>query len=258
MYEARSQSSSIQDLIESETQQTTPSRQAGKFAIWVMLSGVIAVFLILLVLNVFVLGSIGGDERGQRRDATTETEADTQPPVYVLSTEEPVESACGTASCKSAARNVTLSAQRDPCVDFYGHVCGVWMKEQRVGGRGQRRRVSVDHAHQEALSVALHQLMVGRTTASLPSALTRLYRRCLEPEENDSRTVRNKLLDSTGVAPWPQPRTDTANPDDVSKVRRHASAFSVFRDFSRSGPLNCTPDDKLWLMPTRAGVEFGS
>ncbi|KAH7951617.1 hypothetical protein HPB52_010925 [Rhipicephalus sanguineus] len=90
-------------------------------------------------------------------------------------------------------------------------------------------RHTVDHAHQAALSRALHKILARRTgirSRGLPDALKRLYRKCLKPRPEDGAELRSKLLDSAGVAPWPQPRRETANAEDVSKVLGNAYYFT--------------------------------
>ncbi|XP_077564301.1 uncharacterized protein LOC144179732 [Haemaphysalis longicornis] len=207
--------------------------ERSRLTLWLMVSGVLLVLLILLVLNLFILSSVGGDwERARKASETPTTE------IYVSYVagrrqEERVRHTCRTEACAAAAANVSLDRTADPCTDLYGYVCNHWLR-----GRGapkgeedwevRRDRHTVDHLHQAALSRALHQILAGPSDRQwlLPEALQRLYRKCLEPGPDAGAQLRAKLLDSAGVAPWPQPRIDTANSEDVSKVLGNAYYFT--------------------------------
>ncbi|KAH9368860.1 hypothetical protein HPB48_004359 [Haemaphysalis longicornis] len=192
-----------------------------------MVSGVLLVLLILLVLNLFILSSVGGDwERARKASETTTTEMYVS---YVAGRrqEERVRHTCRTEACAAAANNVSLDRTADP---LHGPLR---LRLQPLATREEdwevrRDRHTVDHLHQAALSRALHQILAGPSDRQwlLPEALQRLYRKCLEPGPDAGAQLRAKLLDSAGVAPWPQPRIDTANSEDVSKVLGNAYYFT--------------------------------
>lgn len=201
---------------------------------WLMVSGVLLVLLILLVLNLFILSSVGGDwERARKASETPTTVQYISYAAERRREQQHARETCRTEACAAAAANVSLDETANPCTDLYGYVCNHWIR-----GRGspqgeeawemRRNRYTVDHLHQAALSRALHQILAGPSDRQwlLPEALQRLYRKCLEPGPNASAQLRTKLLDSAGVAPWPQPRRDTANSEDVSKVLGNAYYFT--------------------------------
>ncbi|KAH6931439.1 hypothetical protein HPB50_024407 [Hyalomma asiaticum] len=199
--------------------------ERGRWATWLAVVGVLVVLLGLLLTSLLVMTKLGGEWRvirGTTADAVDTTELGH----YVSSMARrhgERGATCRTEACVAAAGNVSLDETTDPCNDLFGHVCNNWIK----GGAGRSYRHTVDHAHQAALSSALHKILARRTgNRSLPNALKRLYRKCLEPGPEDGAELRSKLLDSAGVAPWPQPRRDTANAEDVSKVLGNAYYFT--------------------------------
>ncbi|XP_077485186.1 uncharacterized protein LOC144095282 [Amblyomma americanum] len=209
------------------------SGESKSHAVWFLVAGMVAVFLLLLALNLFILSNVGSDWEHANRPPDT---PDTTLASYLSQGQSrrergAGERTCSTRACVAAAANVSLDAAANPCNDFFGHVCNNWIRgasEARSESWDARNyRYTMDHAHQAALSGALHKLLAGRAGSRwLPAALRRLYRKCLKPGPEDGAQLRSKLLDSAGVAPWPQPRRDTANAEDVSKVLGNAYYFT--------------------------------
>ncbi|XP_049525076.1 uncharacterized protein LOC119456884 [Dermacentor silvarum] len=193
--------------------------------------GTLVVLLALLMASVLVLTRMSSEWGSHRRSPETTDTTESAHYVFPKARRHGERHAtCRTEACAVAADNVSLDTTANPCSDLYGHVCNNWIRggagrAEALDARSYRR--TVDHAHQAALSRALHKILARRTgSRSLPAALKRLYRKCLKPRPEDGVQFRSKLLDSAGVAPWPQPRRDTANAEDVSKVLGNAYYFT--------------------------------
>ncbi|XP_075747989.1 uncharacterized protein LOC142813920 isoform X1 [Rhipicephalus microplus] len=208
--------------------------ERGRWVACLSIVGTMVVVVALLLASLVVLSKLTG-EWGSSRGSPTDTTEVTVLANYGASRprhQKERGATCRTEACVAAADNVSLDTTTDPCVDLFGHVCNNWIK----GGAGRLEtsytrsyRHTVDHAHQAALSRALHKILARKTgsrSRGLPGALKRLYRKCLKPKPEDGAELRSKLLDSAGVAPWPQPRRDTANAEDVSKVLGNAYYFT--------------------------------
>ncbi|KAL3244604.1 hypothetical protein MRX96_018664 [Rhipicephalus microplus] len=208
--------------------------ERGRWAACLSIVGTMVVVVALLLASLVVLSKLTG-EWGSSRGSPTDTTEVTVLANYGASRHRHQKergATCRTEACVAAADNVSLDTTTNPCVDLFGHVCNNWIK----GGAGRLEtsytrsyRHTVDHAHQAALSRALHKILARKTGSryrGLPDALKRLYRKCLKPKPEDGAELRSKLLDSAGVAPWPQPRRDTANAEDVSKVLGNAYYFT--------------------------------
>lgn len=193
--------------------------------------GTLVVLLALLLASVLVLTRMSSEWGSHRHSPETTDTTESAHYVFPKARRHGERHAtCRTEACAVAADNVSLDTTANPCSDLYGHVCNNWIRggagrAEALDARSYRR--TVDHAHQAALSRALHKILARRTgSRSLPAALKRLYRKCLKPRPEDGVQFRSKLLDSAGVAPWPQPRRDTANAEDVSKVLGNAYYFT--------------------------------
>ncbi|CAN7988487.1 unnamed protein product, partial [Ixodes pacificus] len=209
--------------LDSDNTEAEVPAASWKPGLWVTFGNLVSMFFIVLVFVLLVLSNINNRDSEAHRRGATEVTSETETPPAIYAVQSPNRT-CYSDSCTRAALNVTLNAELDPCKNMYGYVCESWARSQRLP-EGVLRRITVDQAHQDVLSSALHALMVS-SNASLPRGLLRIYQRCLEPAANDSAILRSQLLDNVGLVPWPLPRTEPANPEDVSQVIGNAFYFT--------------------------------
>ncbi|KAK8776601.1 hypothetical protein V5799_030055 [Amblyomma americanum] len=106
------------------------SGESKSHAVWFLVAGMVAVFLLLLALNLFILSNVGSDWEHANRPPDT---PDTTLASYLSQGQSrrergAGERTCSTRACVAAAANVSLDAAANPCNDFFGHVCNNWIR----------------------------------------------------------------------------------------------------------------------------------
>ncbi|XP_064464226.1 uncharacterized protein LOC135375463 [Ornithodoros turicata] len=129
---------------------------------------------------------------------------------------------CSSEPCAYAARNVSLNMSIDPCYDMYGHVCSLWAAQQKQWSRTER--TTTNYYNLKAIINAVHQSYLNLSDAY--QMLSRIYQRCLNPDKDDAKFLRSMFLDNAGITPWPVPKTNVSNPEDMSKMIGNAFYFT--------------------------------